>query len=602
MLRKLTGQAVIKTTYSRLDHAMRLTLLSLLLVFGLQGFAQDLQENPPQNFSAQAGQSLDGFSQPEFLPVEEAYQLALEVVDNQTLRLYWQITDGYYLYRKRLSFSLVDEAGAIELSPQLPTGITREDEYFGISEVYYQQLDVFLELARAGGRATLEVGSQGCADAGLCYPPQKQRFSIDFEQGTIGATAGKPSTRPAPATTEAAAPFSLAALLSMMLLAFVGGSILNLMPCVFPVLSLKVFSFASGTEHSKHVHGWVYAAGVVSSFLLIAFILITLQQAGSAVGWGFQLQSPRFVALLAYLFFAMGLGLSGLVEIGAGLMGTGSQLASRRGYSGSFFTGVLATVVASPCTAPFMGTALGFAVTQPAPVALAVFAALGAGMAAPMLLLSYSSALRSRMPRPGPWMETFKQVLAFPLYATAIWLLWVAGRQTSVSTMAILLAGMLALTLGLWLWRYRGWGKAVAIAALALALLVIPSPALDSKPTVTATTQGTPQQQVDALLAAGKPVFVNVTADWCITCIANERASLGTDVVKQAMAERGITYLVIDWTNYDADIAHFLAQFGRNGVPLYLVYNGQPGQPPLVLSQLLTPGMILDAFADIPRI
>ena len=447
-------------------------------------------------------------------------------------------------------------------------------------------------------RGTLKISSQGCADAGLCYPPYREQYRVDFVEKSIAPAADTAAASAAggAGTANPGQPLSASALLYMMLLAFIGGSILNLMPCVFPVLSLKVFSFATGSEHSKHVHGWVYALGVVSSFLLVAFILITLQQAGAAVGWGFQLQEPRFVALLAYLFFFMGLSLSGLIELGAGFMGLGSQLAERGGYSGSFFTGVLATVVASPCTAPFMGTALGFAVTQPAPIALAVFAALGSGMAAPMLLLSYSKTLRAMMPKPGPWMETFKQLLAFPLYATAIWLLWVAGRQTSVTAMAVLLCGMLALTLGLWLWRYRTWGRVFGGLAVLGALLLIPSGALETNRGAADAEGDWSEQRLEALLDSGKPLFVNVTADWCITCIANERSALSNDNVQAAMSAMEMEYIVVDWTDYNADIAAFLARFGRNGVPLYLVYSGRQGEEPQVLPQLLTPGIVLDAL------
>ena len=555
----------------------------------------------------------------EFLPVEEAYQVALEITGPQELRLYWQIADSYYLYRKRFSFKLEDRQGEVETRVQFPAGIVREDEYFGVSEVYYNFADIYLDLARTAGPATLTISSQGCADAGLCYPPRKQRFTVDMARGTIGplATGQQPAARhideflsigplasPAgqqqaagPATGRADRSLSLWLALIM---ALVGGSILNLMPCVFPILSLKVFSFAGSSGHSRHVHGWVYAAGVVSSFVLVALLLISLRQAGTAVGWGFQLQAPRFVALLAYLFFVMGLALSGLIEIGAGLMGTGSQLANRGGYGGSFFTGVLATVVASPCTAPFMGTALGYAVTQTAPVALLVFAALGAGMAAPLLLLSYSRTLRRRMPKAGPWMETFKQLLAFPLYATAIWLLWVSGRQTSETTMAALLAGMLALALGLWLWRYRPIGRLVGVMAVLGALAIIPGSLLDrpsGSPADAATA--TSQQQLQALLAAGKPVLVNVTADWCITCIANEHSTLSNDKVVRALEDAGIEYLIMDWTHYNPDIAAFLARFGRNGVPLYLVYSGRSGEPPRILPQLLTPGIVLKALRAI---
>jgi len=549
---------------------------------------------------------LEGRDEPAFLPVEQAYQLALEVVDENSVRLLWRITEGYYLYKKRFNFSAADAAGDIPVRPTFPQGVVREDEYFGISEVYYEQADITLELEPGHDRVTLVVGSQGCADAGLCYPPQKQRFDIDLAERSIAPVPGAVgrTTEPAAPRSPATAPLqptaSLGTLGYMALLAFLGGSILNLMPCVFPVLSLKVFSLASSRDGKGHLHGWVYAAGVVTSFLAVAALLIALQQAGAAVGWGFQLQEPRFVALLAYLFFVMGLSLSGVIELGARFMGVGDSLASRQGYTGSFFTGVLATLVASPCTAPFMGTALGFAVTQSAAVALLVFAALGSGMAAPMLLLSYSQRLRDRMPRPGPWMETFKQLLAFPLYATAIWLLWVSGRQTSVTTVALLLCGMLALALGLWLWKWPRWGRAGGAVAILCALLLIPSPLLQSGSAAGAAQAGAnawSPQRLDALRAEGRPVFVNVTADWCITCIANERGTLATERVETAMASAGVTYLVADWTDYDADIAGFLAQFGRNGVPLYLLYSSNPAEPPQILPQLLTPSIVLEALA-----
>jgi thiol:disulfide interchange protein DsbD len=584
---------------------MRALIALFLLLFQAHVLAQ--------GFPATSGA---GSFEEEFLPVEEAYQLALELTPTedgeQQVRLYWQIADKYYLYRKRFAFELEDEQGVVESRAEMTAGIEREDEYFGLTEVYYHFADVILTPSRAQGSATLTVTSQGCADAGLCYPPRKQRFALDFDAGTIAPVA-KTGARSTPgaasnkqsgaATGQASQSAGLMTILSMMLLAFVGGSILNLMPCVFPVLSLKVFSFATGSEHDRHVHGWVYAAGVVSSFLLVAAILIGLQQAGSAVGWGFQLQSPRFVALLAYLFFAMGLALSGLVELGSNLMGVGSGLAEKEGHSGSFFTGVLATVVASPCTAPFMGSALGFAATQPPAIALSIFAALGAGMAAPMLALSYSKALRSKMPRPGPWMETFKQLLAFPLYATAIWLLWVVGRQTSVNTMTLMLGGMLLLAIGLWLWRYRSWVRGLAAASVAAALVMVSSPMLataDRAPISAAQDSGAwSELRLQQLLDAKTPVFVNVTADWCITCMANERSSLSSEEVIQAMSKRGIVYLKADWTNYNAEIAAYLKTFGRNGIPLYLVYSGIPGEPPQILPQLLTPGIILDSFARI---
>jgi thiol:disulfide interchange protein len=580
---------------------MRLLLSLILLCTVSSSFGQTLAPGAGAPGSSDFGApDLDNV---QFLPVEEAYQLALEVIDENQVRVYWQIADTYYLYRKRFSFHFETAQGPIELTETMPDGLVREDEYFGVSEVYYHSADVVLRLDQAGADGVLHITSQGCADAGLCYPPQKQSFAINLENGTIAAvkaaarrtTALAPET--APGSAETTAEMSL---LYMLLLAFIGGSILNLMPCVFPVLSLKVLSMATGDAHSRHRHGWVYGLGVVTSFLLVAAVLIGLQQAGAAVGWGFQLQSTIFVSLLAYLFFVMGLSLSGVLEFGTSVMGTGQNLASKGGYTGSFFTGVLATVVASPCTAPFMGTALGFAVTQPTPVALLVFAALGAGMAAPMVVLSHSKTLRSMMPKPGAWMETFKQVLAFPLYATAIWLLWVAGRQTGVNGMAVLLCGLLALALAALLWRYNRVGRTLAVALTLLAVGLVSSPLL--APQVQQDNIGNGESRpfseasLNELRAGGKPVFINFTADWCITCIANERGALATDSVRDALRDKQVVYLKADWTNYDPVIAQFLKRFNRNGIPLYLVYSGPADNLPQVLPQLLTPGIILEAL------
>jgi thiol:disulfide interchange protein DsbD len=331
--------------------------------------------------------------------------------------------------------------------------------------------------------------------------------------------------------------------------------------------------------------------------------LIGLQQAGKAVGWGFQLQSPGFVIALAYLFLAMGLSLSGLVQLGGSLMNAGSGLANKSGPAGSFFTGVLAVVVASPCTAPFMGTALGFAITQPPLIGLSVFAALGLGMAAPLLLFSYSGAARALMPRPGPWMETLKQFLAFPLYAAAIWLLWVAGRQTGVNTMAVVLGGALALALALWLWGLGGWRRTLAVASALLAISLGSWRGLDENGThAAAMAEGHvawSEQRLEDLREAGNPVFVDVTADWCITCIANERAVLLTDTMQAAFADHGVVYMVADWTNYDADIAAFISRHGRTGIPLYLMYPADTNVEPLILPQILTADTVREALETV---
>jgi thiol:disulfide interchange protein len=582
----------LHTTVTIGDFMRALLATALLLASSLclaQGFTPGTDSSPFGSTSNQA----------EFLSVEQAYRLNVEVETDQRLRLYWQIEDSYYLYQHRFKFSLSDTAGDIALDVTLPPALERTDEYFGDVSVYYRDADLSLATSRPFTQATLAVTSQGCADAGLCYPPNTEYFEIDFASGTVTATA-KPQTvrNDNPGASSESGPGKL---LYMLLLAFLGGSILNLMPCVFPVLSLKMLSFARSSHTNQHVHSWVYAAGVILSFVAVAAVLIALQNAGEAIGWGFHLQSPGFVIAMGYLFVAMALSLSGLIDFGSSIMGTGNELASRSGLSGSFFTGVLAVVVASPCTAPFMGTALGFAATQPAPLALSIFAALGAGMAAPMVLLNYSSGLRSVMPKPGPWMETLKQFLAFPLYATAIWLFWVAGRQTGVNTMAMALLGALMIGLGLWLWRYNGWRKGLALACIAAAIGLANWRALDASPANPLPDQHTAWSQaaMEQLHNSGKPVFVDVTADWCISCIANEQGVLLTEEVTNAFAQQGITYMVADWTNYDADIATFLKQHGRNGIPFYILYPGDPEQPPLILPQILTKSVVLNAIKEV---
>jgi len=577
---------------------MRALLASMLLLISSACFAQgfDISER-----------SVPGAAKsPEFLPVTEAYQLAVEILDERRIRLYWQITPGYYLYQHRFEFSLEDAKGAIELRSEMPEGLRHNDEYFGEVQIYYNSADITLVLQRepeAGTRrATLSATSQGCADAGLCYPPHKEFFALDFATGEA-TPIPPPATQPVPQAQPDDTASANEGLLYMLVLAFLGGAILNLMPCVFPILSLKVLSFARSTDHDRHLHSWVYAAGVIASFVAVAGLLIVLQQAGNAIGWGFQLQSPGFVIALAYLFIAMGLSLSGVVALGGNLMNTGSGLANRGGLTGSFFTGVLAVVVASPCTAPFMGTALGFAAGQPPQIALLVFAALGAGMAAPLLLFGYSGGARALMPKPGAWMETLKQLLAFPLYATAIWLFWVAGRQTGVNTMTAALSGALMLALGLWLWNDSATRRALALACLLIAVFLGSQHHLDARENGPARLAGGQvawsDAEVTALRKAGKTVFVDVTADWCITCIANETAVLNTAEMTRAFADHGAVYMVADWTNQDADIAALLQRHGRNGIPLYLMYSSDLSVPPLILPQVLTKHTVLEALQSV---
>ena len=396
----------------------------------------------------------------------------------------------------------------------------------------------------------------------------------------------------------------------ILLMAATGGLILNLMPCVFPVLSLKALSIAANSQQHQQQKrdALFYSAGVVVSFVTLAIVLIALRSAGAAVGWGFQLQSPYIVALLVYLLFALGLSLSGVVQFGLGLMNAGSSLVTAQGGKGAFFTGVLAVVVASPCTAPFMGSALGYAVTQSAFVAVLVFAALGVGMALPFLLLAFVPGFAKRLPKPGAWMDTVKQWLAYPLYLSAVWLLWVYGRQSGVDAQSLLLIGVVCIAAACWLWgrtQLALAGKVTASVALLLVLAALAIPAFAPAKMPQQDAAGAEHWQpwsgdtLKQLRAEGKPVLVNMTADWCITCLVNERVALNTESSKAALALYDVTYLKGDWTLRDAAITEYLRLYQRDGVPLYVLY--WPGQPPEVLPQILTPDTLAQTLQRVSR-
>jgi thiol:disulfide interchange protein DsbD len=339
----------------------------------------------------------------------------------------------------------------------------------------------------------------------------------------------------------------------------------------------------------------VYTAGVVSSFVLIAIAMLSLRAAGESIGWGFQLQSPLFVIFLIYLFFVMGLGLSGYLEIGSSLMSVGQNSQGEEGLRSSFMTGVLATTVASPCTAPFMGPALGFAVSQSATIAVLVFAFLGLGMALPFILLAWIPGLTKRLPKPGPWMDVFKQFLAFPIYLTAVWLLWVAGRQTSIDVAAAVVIGLVLLVMGLWVWKLNSKPTTRVLAAATLAAaLAVPVLAISETEVEPDFLAYSPELLAD-LRADSQPVFINLTADWCITCLVNERIALSSEKVKQLMRDKGINYLKGDWTNSDPQITELLERFNRSGVPLYLLYPRGQGEAE-ILPQILTESMVVDAL------
>jgi thiol:disulfide interchange protein len=397
-----------------------------------------------------------------------------------------------------------------------------------------------------------------------------------------------------------------------LVLAFAGGLILNLMPCVFPILSLKLFGLATADPAARHHHGLAYTAGVLVSFAVLGGVLLALRGGGAAVGWGFQLQSPVVVALLAYLMLGMGLSLSGVAEFGAGFAGVGDRLAGRGGLIGAFFTGVLATVVATPCTAPFMAGALGVAVIAPAPVALLIFVALGSGLAAPMLLASFVPGLAGVLPRPGRWMGVLKQLLAFPLYATVAWLVWVLTQEVAPAGEFTALLGLVATGFAVWAYgrsrlaapasRRLGGGLAVAgaIAAIMLAATLPRAGAEGISRTI--ASDGLPYQpftaaRLAALNAEHKPVFVNLTAAWCLTCLVNERTTLDRAAVRDAFKSHGVVALKGDWTRQDPEIAGLLESFGRSGVPLYLLYDGSGS--PTVLPQILTEAEVIDAVGKL---
>lgn len=412
-------------------------------------------------------------------------------------------------------------------------------------------------------------------------------FEVDADSSVTIAAAEQPAV--------ASIPFLLT-----LLFALLGGLVLNLMPCVLPVLSLKIMHLVEESDSAnRHIQGVAYTAGVVMSFLAIASVMIALRSAGQSIGWGFQLQSPIFIAVLVYVVFVLGLSLSGFLELGASLTRFGNFGSHLSGpISGSFMTGALATIVATPCTAPFMGAAMGAALTMSTPLALLVFATLGLGLALPFLLISFVPAFARAIPRPGQWMVTLKEALAFPLYLTAIWLMWVFANQTNTDQLAILMAGLVLIVLGIWLIRINTkgnrWIQGSTLAAWILALSVLPNIQANGGEQGIIKVPYSDQALASAL-TNDQPVFVNMTADWCITCKVNERVALQNSEVEKLFAEQDVLYLEGDWTNADEQITEVLARFERNGVPLYLVYKAGKTEAQ-VLPQILTPAIMLKAF------
>ncbi len=548
----------------------------------------------------------------DFLAVDDAFSVSV-VGDGTELVVHVDIADGYYLYQDR--YNLIPQDGAA-LSDGLFSDnakVKYDPNFDEDMTVFYHSLDVRHQILSDQGHILLVY--QGCADAGLCYPPQKRLFSLSGEPIRVARSvpsldldvgsgdAVELSSPVITANTSSSVPMSGLTVLSALIFALIGGLILNLMPCVFPVLSLKAMHMAQFGQDSAHTrnHGLAYTAGVVISFIAVAGLLLLIRYFGEWVGWGFQLQSPFFVAFLVLLFFGMALTMTGYIEVGQNLMGVGQGLTEKSGLTGSFFTGVLATVVATPCTAPFMGSAIGFALLQPAYVSLLIFAAMGLGLALPILAISYVPALVKRMPKPGAWMDQFRQLMAFPLYATALWLLWVLVELQGSNALLKVGLGLILFSLAIWpaltvlpgQARGKIWFKRLTrLLLLVTALSMI----LDQRRSVD-IWQDYSAALVSQSLAEGKSVFVDVTAAWCITCKANERVALSGKRFERLVRDNEIVLIRADWTNPSPAVDALIAGFNRDGVPLYAFYSqGDPVAQ--ILPQLLTYGLVEELFSS----
>ena len=607
------------------------------------------------------------------LPSERAFGFEAIVDDGNTLLLRFTPAKGYYLYRDRTSLKLEGANGIRVDNLRWPAARSHRDEHFGDVAVYFDQTDATLPLHRSHADAvdaTLVVTFQGCQTDGICYPPMTRRVKLEIPAGRVdarsvatgsgdalpaalpreaqradgnGAEARGDTRRIVPIVPDSAPdtsaddraaaaiaaapgpdasagnaqrtrppePSRVTGLLVVLLLALAGGLVLNLMPCVLPILSLKVLGLAQSGESRQRAraHALWYTAGVLVAFAVIGGLVLALRAAGQAAGWGFQLQHPWFIAALVYLMFAVGLSLSGVFTLGGNVGGIGQSLASRSGPVGDFFTGVLACVVASPCVAPFMGPALAYAFAAPAVQSMLVFLALGLGLALPFLLVGFVPTLARRLPRPGAWMETLKHVLAFPMYGTALWLLWVLGKQRGVDAMALVLGGLVLLALGLWWfersrWRSQRLGALLAGMVILAALVPVWGVARLATPSPSASAENEnvvaySPEMLDRLRADNRVVFVNMTADWCVTCKANERAVLSRPDFQDLLRRTNAVYMRGDYTNVDPQITAFLDEHKAVGVPLYVVYG--PGAPPIVLPTVLTQALAEEALLRTAR-
>ena len=544
-----------------------------------------------------------------FLPTREGFRLSVETGQRETEATFFP--EDQDILDNPAPQKLTPTANGLILDLKKDAGLAANPA----------KLRGVLELS--GGRAyeivALPAGGTATS-AGVREPLEAQASGPKglADSGGLAAGAEAPAYHtPASAAVQG---FWLS-LLRISGLAFLGGLLLNLMPCVFPVLFLKGLALVhSGHKelHKLRAHGLVYTAGIVVSFWALVGALLGLRAAGATLGWGFQFQSPVFLALMAGLLFFLGLSLAGQFEIGLTLTGAGGALASKQGYTGSFFTGVLAVVVATPCTAPFMGAAIGYALSAPAAVTFAVFTALALGLAAPYAVLTLQPAWTRLLPRPGVWMEILRQAISVPIFITVIWLAWVLAQAYGAGVLGALLASFLLLAIAGWFlgrWPARRWSTVVAaVILLGVVVLATLAPRWFAMADVQADHAGSAAlnsasagswqpwsaEAVSHYQAQGRPVFVDFTASWCLSCQVNERVALDQPAVQQAFKNANVALLRADWTRHDEAITQALTALGRSGVPAYALY--APGETsPRLLPEVLTPGIVTDAVSKLPK-